>query len=449
MKFERENNTNYMVLECVGGVASDYDVNILEKKLVQYLLPMHIRNINQQMLCYYDVTARQQMAGLFTYAELKWNDVCMVCESIAGLVREINKYMLDLNQVRIDPEYMYVDFYEKRVYFTYCCQETGEFEKGIRNLFDYILERFNHNSSKEEVMKVYEIYQRVVQNNYDAEKMDELVNVDGQEMGVAKLTADTKVDITDNIRNEGGQDSNYEGQKQVLDVVQPELVIGETEEKDRGVGKLLRSVKVISGLLIIVGAIMMLLPSVVPISFSMKFPLILIIAGTAVLVIVGKIPAYMFVKVKQDVYEQPYEIDCATDIVEEPFAEEVDMQEEQTAEIQPQTVLLSEYIKRNSKMAEGGVRLVNCECEETIEIDSFPAVVGSMKEQCNVFIEDMLVSRIHCCIDKMNGRFFIEDLNSTNGTKVGKEQVLPHSRRELLSGDEIMLATRVYKVEIN
>ncbi|MCD6579123.1 FHA domain-containing protein [bacterium] len=56
--------------------------------------------------------------------------------------------------------------------------------------------------------------------------------------------------------------------------------------------------------------------------------------------------------------------------------------------------------------------------QKTYKIEKFPFIMGRSKD-CNLaFNKDHKLSRIHCIIYKKNRAYIIEDLGSTNGTKL-------------------------------
>ncbi len=59
----------------------------------------------------------------------------------------------------------------------------------------------------------------------------------------------------------------------------------------------------------------------------------------------------------------------------------------------------------------------------TVECDSFPITIGRGKENTVRVPHDHLISRRHAKIAKEKGDLFLSDLQSTNGTFIGRKRV--------------------------
>jgi len=75
------------------------------------------------------------------------------------------------------------------------------------------------------------------------------------------------------------------------------------------------------------------------------------------------------------------------------------------------------------------------EGEEPIRVTSERFIIGR-GPHCDLVIDSPRVSREHVALTRSGILFFIEDLNSSNGTWFGEERV---TKRELESGDVINL----------
>jgi pSer/pThr/pTyr-binding forkhead associated (FHA) protein len=70
-------------------------------------------------------------------------------------------------------------------------------------------------------------------------------------------------------------------------------------------------------------------------------------------------------------------------------------------------------------------------------------IIGRDKS-CNIVINDPLVSRRHAKITLVDGqKFYIEDLNSTNGTYINNNPVMKGTKKLLKQDDEIRIGNTV------
>jgi CheY-like chemotaxis protein len=101
--------------------------------------------------------------------------------------------------------------------------------------------------------------------------------------------------------------------------------------------------------------------------------------------------------------------------------------------------MLEIYLK---KLPSGGPE----EWEEgDIAITRFPCIVGRHPE-CDVSLEDPLVSRRHCLFFTANDEVWVQDLNSSNGTYVNGERI--DEARPLHQGDALWLAHLMFDVHL-
>lgn len=72
-------------------------------------------------------------------------------------------------------------------------------------------------------------------------------------------------------------------------------------------------------------------------------------------------------------------------------------------------------------------------------IDKPGMTLGKRKGEADIVVENMSVSRLHARITEENGKYYIEDLNSTNGTFKNGLRLQPYEKREMEEGDEIQV----------
>lgn len=82
--------------------------------------------------------------------------------------------------------------------------------------------------------------------------------------------------------------------------------------------------------------------------------------------------------------------------------------------------------------------------EVAAELTKFPFVIGKRKENADLVLNDYSASRVHARITEEEGIYYIEDLNSTNGTFKNGLRMQPYEKRKLESGDELKFAKTEY-----
>ena len=101
--------------------------------------------------------------------------------------------------------------------------------------------------------------------------------------------------------------------------------------------------------------------------------------------------------------------------------------------------IIGEVIMHNNE----GVKL-----DDFVEPEKYPYVIGSMQNMSDLTIKAQVVSRMHCCLYMVEGEFFVEDLNSRNGTYLNDKAISSHKKQRLEDGDILKLAAISFKVEI-
>lgn len=72
--------------------------------------------------------------------------------------------------------------------------------------------------------------------------------------------------------------------------------------------------------------------------------------------------------------------------------------------------------------------------------------VGRSKE-ADVRIDDRYASSIHARVFSREGRFYVEDMNSTNGTLLNGATL--HGEADLIDGDTIQIGDTIFRLEVS
>ena len=72
-----------------------------------------------------------------------------------------------------------------------------------------------------------------------------------------------------------------------------------------------------------------------------------------------------------------------------------------------------------------------------IDLSILPVTVGKMKGAADIVLNDESVSRLHAKLMRAGSRFFLLDLNSTNGSYKNGVRLSPNEKVPIEPGDEI------------
>lgn len=95
------------------------------------------------------------------------------------------------------------------------------------------------------------------------------------------------------------------------------------------------------------------------------------------------------------------------------------------------------YIEEKPEETERVHRLYTPEDKLIASVEKPVITIGKKKEEADVVLEDSSVSRMHARISREGKEYYLEDLNSTNGTFKNGLRLQPYEKRKLEPGDEL------------
>ena len=64
----------------------------------------------------------------------------------------------------------------------------------------------------------------------------------------------------------------------------------------------------------------------------------------------------------------------------------------------------------------------------------------------HIIVDDLSVSRHHACVGLLNGKVYVKDMHSTNGTVINGERIWDDFRYELEQADEFQVGSVTFKI---
>jgi len=82
--------------------------------------------------------------------------------------------------------------------------------------------------------------------------------------------------------------------------------------------------------------------------------------------------------------------------------------------------------------------------KEEVPIDKKEFLIGRMEDMVDFVIKNAAVGKVHALITEQNGKYYLKDLNSVNGTMVNDVRLQCNEEKELKDGDRITFANCDY-----
>ena len=391
---------------------NEFDERLILKKKLPGLIPVERCFMDGRGEYWYQITGKQ---SLDTYCRLQDVSVAFIEQVILSVCSEIEILewnLLDINCLQLEPELVYISNQTQEVLFCVYPENTQDISLGFQQLMEYLLTRIDH-KDEEMVRLGYGIYEKTLREGYNILDIREFIVQrrnernpqiqDNSEMdGLGKVTEgkrkSDKVAKQDRIRNvdrTGKQEEKGVLKKQVDET----CPVSETGVRDwrNGLG---RTQEIWAAMQETWGHIRKLL----------KTPLI----------------------PERTKKKELSQADFFYDTEEEEELEPV-------IEIHP-TVCIGQGNLRE----EGLLLYEGRDTYPDYHIQKEVCTVG--KDQASdLLLQKETVSRHHAKIRKMEDGYYIEDLNSTNGTYLNDELLSYKEPRLLHSSDLICFADVKYR----
>lgn len=377
-----------------------YQYCILSRGGIKHLLPASLRYMDGEAYLYYDISSTQNVRQLFAQRTIKREWVKDFLWGIRQLHNELDRFLLEDRSVIWNPEQLFQDLEKNDFFFMYVPYYMED--TGLTELMDFLVERVDY-EDEALVEFVYEMYEQVKQ------------------VGPEYLQKQIHEDWNRLERREQQEKEESEERQMVQEVCRsvvtqgkealPEEETGTPRKSLRffweGRGKRRREKE------------------------DYRERLRQRLVGTEQLAVcedtVYESPKPMKGKPLREKQALPVEER------KEPAYEEAGNEEEYG-----KTIYIEESVARKEPA------LYKPDGELAAQLETLPFVIGKKKENVNLALNDYSVSRVHAKITREDGVYYIEDLNSTNGTFKNGLRLQPYEKRRLERNDELKFGKTEY-----
>lgn len=483
VKFRRDLNRNYMIVEREEITGNEYPIRMLEQNGIPEFLPFQLRKMNGKQYFYYEITSKQTLSQVYETGNMKRRAMEQLLLGIRNGIEHAQQYLLSEDDLLLDPDFIYFNVETGRV-FLCCIPFLKEKKASFLTLAEFVLKKLDHGDRKA-VDLGYELFNQVSQEHFSIQESLQLLlqgKKESFEFDGPAQSLEWGTSKDENIPEEGlGEEALFEDD---WEEESEREISGKRKSKREGLGfgkgkgsaenqrggretrqdkhgkksnelgrtkqgtwSLWKKIVICAGLTVLLGG---LFGSIV---YFGKLDLTQT-GGLAFLFLAVLWIGYSIVETRKEKKKKHWLDEEEPE--EDEFMESLlaDLYREEGVESSVETREESEEICGETRCLTGmedgtSLRLSSVLKREypDIVIDRERIIVGKKRDQVTVCLYQDCISRIHAKIEKKKDQYFITDLNSTNGTFVNGERLLPNEQREITLGDKVSLATLRYVVK--
>lgn len=171
ISFERSMNHNYMILSKCSffgksqDKSGDYRTKMLLENRIPGLLPVTHRLVNGESRYYYEINSLQSLDRLYDKTEIRYNELRHLLSGCVNLFERLEEYLLDGTQIIMKPELIYMNVERMDPYFVCYPDYEGDVRLSFMEFIDKLLTKIDHTDERA-VMLGYQIYRYTRNPNY-------------------------------------------------------------------------------------------------------------------------------------------------------------------------------------------------------------------------------------------------------------------------------------------
>ena len=413
LEYRREMNRNYMIICPDSNWEVSYTIQMIRGNKIPGLLPFYEKNLDGVTRYYYDITSKQPLVRVLEHRKITGEELYQLISDLICLLKQLERYLLDEGQIYLDPVSIYV---EPDTFHSYFCVIPGsgrDFSAMFFEFSQYLLDHVDH-SDGDAVVLAFSIFRESKNGNIGIWNLEKCLQAGGE-------TKRAEPEVEHCMQNS-------------LVLYEEPNEIHEEFEIDEAYIPGNRAV----WLCICLAA---LIPAIAVVIFGlqglMRLKWIIMIGEIALGVII-----YLLFRKESEVKDMG---ETRTPCWEEEFFNEEIYEMESQAERQGEKrEIMEDDLKTMLLTTTAGREPTRCllsrKDQIKIEILYFPFLIGKSRSMADYCLNMPEVSRLHAKIEFTDGKYYITDLNSTNGTKVNGRMLDANETKELEIGAEIKLA---------
>lgn len=442
--YKRDVNHSYLILYGKEEVnTSGYQTRMLLCNHFSSLLPCRIQSMDGQNLFYYEITSHQAFSERYENRKIGQEEMRAFFQGMIQAVQELGSYLLNADDLVLDPAFVYVQGDLSRVRFCYLPGYGREIGRQFLELTEYLLPRIDHRENQA-VTLGYGMYRIAMEEEFQIDKIKEELYREYERESEEKRTEEEHREEACEIPETGFCGNS--GAKPGGEEEEPPVFMRELPPQ--GVEKWIWEIFMTVSVLLLLAALFL--------AFRLgRMDLAVVLMGIAALTGVGVFVFWIVSRRKKAAKEgkiwEPKESipenrdpkDWKEKVVKEEklsAAQENGYPDREETPPSPLTMVLSESCVRQESS------LISREEGRfpTILLDRDLMIIGKLDTVSDVILPYPTVSRVHSKIRRIEGEYYLMDLNSRNGTYVNGRMLQAEEEYQLQDQDEVRFADLTY-----
>lgn len=453
IKYRQDINHNYMILNKSEDTRTPLAEKMLLHNNIPGLLHLSVQHLNGNSFYFYDIRSRQSLSILFEGRRMSYNELKNLLSGLVKTADRMSDYLLKTTDILVKPQCIFWNLETNEPVF--CCYPEAEdlYTESYMELAQFIIDCVDK-EDEDAVQLAYDYFNQVCDGIYSPENV------------IKRCTPieEPVLGVEDNYEEALPKESLWEDEEEFTgeDPLNKKENYFDEEDEKEGSGKpfILYAIALAA---ILLAAGLLMKPSLLE-SVGISGKYVPVFGGVCAIIFASAIVGIIYIKRrgKGKYKDNTGDYEKFYDGMEEDLGQDEVEQAEYTAvrdrlemlENSKETVLLSDYVQPSPGMG----RKIRTEAarltgningiEESFAIDKSPFTIGKMAGKADAVIADRRVSRIHAAIRKDGGRYFLSDLNSTNGTCLNDRRLEQDEAAALEDGDIIKFANIMLKFSL-
>ena len=120
VEYKRDMNHNYLILGGEQEVdTSSYQVRMLAGNVLPSILKCRLQGLDGEIMFCYEITSKQSLTSIYEEKKFGPEDLQLIFGGFVQVMEEMAEYLLNPDQIILDPDFIYIDIEKRSLYFCY------------------------------------------------------------------------------------------------------------------------------------------------------------------------------------------------------------------------------------------------------------------------------------------------------------------------------------------